>query len=390
MDIYQLEKSYQDWQQWFHKALKSLRLRGAFPLKFISNKALAISGIRRCGKTSAALWISKDFSNALYFNFEDPAIYLNANLRCFDELLVIHERATGQAADLVIFDEIQNIEGWEKWARKAVDTGLFKLVVTGSSAKMLSSEISTSLRGRVIEKTLWPLSFKEYLDFSASSKSKILAQLESYMQWGQFPEVAMLTSNADRKTLIKQYLSDILLKDIVDRYSIRNKRNLDQVLYYYLNNISSQHSYNRIKKAFHIGLDTVKEYTSYFKQVFLLFEVERFHFNFKVQSRDYKKVYVSETGLRNVHTLSPSHDFGKLAENIVFMELKRRGEDVYYFKETQEVDFVTIDNGRIKEAIQVCYSDLKDPGVRQREIAALNAHKRVSKEAQGGTSLAFK
>jgi predicted AAA+ superfamily ATPase len=174
-----------------------------------------------------------------------------------------------------------------------------------------------------------------------------------------------------KELLLRQYLSDIVHQDIINRYQIRNKRNLDRILIYYQTNVSSLHSYASIKKAFQIPTDTIADYTQALKDAFLIFEVERFHQNLKTQSRDPRKVYVADFGLRRVGARSPEADVGKLLENLVFLELKRRHAEIFYFKESQEVDFLITKNYSPRMAIQVCAYGMDTPTTRKREIAAL-------------------
>lgn len=369
-----LKRAIEDWMGWYLKTASQLVHREqehALPKK----NALALLGVRRCGKSYSAVDISRAIRDrTFYFNFEDPLFLEDNTVQNLDELISVFIENFGQTPQLLIFDEIQNIVGWERWIRKAVDLGKYQIILTGSSAKLLSSEISTSIAGRCLEENLWPLSYSEYLTFShlePKSGDEHLRYFLSYMQWGSFPEVVLLSTQEEKKKLLRQYLNDIVLKDIINRHQIRVKRGLDQIVLHYLTNLSSLHSYNSIKKAYTLNLETVQEYTQYLNEAFLFFEVPRFHPNLKVQARDPKKVYCIDTGLRNVNSFSLHDDYGKLAENSVYIHLRRLGQSVTYFKGHGEVDFLVMNFGKPIQAIQVCYSNLENPETLHRELTSL-------------------
>ena len=284
------------------------------------------------------------------------------------------KKKRGKSPKLVILDEIQNVQGWERWVRKAIDLGHYQIVVTGSSSHLLSSEIATAISGRVIEQTIWPLSLSEYLTFlgkTPSTKGAWLRALENYLRWGGFPKVILTPDENDRIILLKQYLSDIVLRDVVARHSIKNQQALHQIVGFYLTGLSCLHSYNSLRKAFEFSIELASTLTGYLTQAFLVFEMSRYHPNLKVQARDPKKIYVIDTGLRTVSLQSDREDWGRLAENAVYLELRRRGKQAFYYKQVQEVDFVITELGKPVDAIQVCYSDLEDQETRNREINAL-------------------
>ncbi|OFZ82595.1 MAG: hypothetical protein A2583_07790 [Bdellovibrionales bacterium RIFOXYD1_FULL_53_11] len=372
----EIKKITDDWQSWF-QASKNILVARSQKLSLPKNNALAITGVRRCGKTFAAVELAKNFQNVLYVNFEDPSFYQDNSVRNLDNIISVYTEYSGTAPGMVLFDEIQNIDGWERWARKAVDMKKWPLVITGSSSRLLGSEISTAISGRCIEKQLWPLSLGEYITFTGShggtslSQDGYLAALRSYMRWGGFPQCVQSASEADKTELLRQYMNDLVYKDIINRHKIRTKRNLDQMTGYYLANISKLHSYSGLKKAFGISTETSSEYGGFLEEAFLFFEVKRFHPNQKVQSRDPKKIYVIDTGLRNANTPSGANDTGKLAENIVYVHLRRKGCGVRYFSENRETDFVVMQDGEPVDAIQVCYSDMQDAETYRREVEGL-------------------
>lgn len=370
----ELKKALQDWQQWLNKNSHLI-----IPRRSLSSQqkdlCLALTGVRRSGKSSMTVQLALGrLEETFFFNFEDPIFFPGASVEVLDQLLSLYEEETGKMPKLVILDEIQNVQGWERWVRKAIDLGHYQIVVTGSSSHLLSSEIATAISGRVIEQTIWPLSFSEYLIFlgkTPSTKGTWLRALENYLRWGGFPKVILTPDENDRIILLKQYLSDIVLRDVVARHSIKNQQALHQIVSFYLTGLSCLHSYNSLRKAFEISIELASTLTGYLTQAFLVFEMSRYHPNLKVQTRDSKKIYVIDTGLRTVSLQSDREDWGRLAENAVYLELRRRGKQAFYYKQVQEVDFVITELGKPVDAIQVCYSDLEDQETRNREISAL-------------------
>ena len=370
----ELKKALQDWQQWLNKNSHLIVPRSSL-LSQQKDLCLALTGVRRCGKSSMTVQLALGrLEETFFFNFEDPIFFPGANVEVLDQLLSLYEEEMGKIPKLVILDEIQNVQGWERWVRKAIDLGHYQIIVTGSSSHLLSSEIATAISGRVIEQTIWPLSLSEYLTFlgkTPSTKGTWLRSLEDYLRWGGFPKVILTPDENDRIILLKQYLSDIVLRDVVARHSIKNQQALHQIVSFYLTGLSCLHSYNSLRKAFAISIELASTLTGYLTQAFLVFEMGRYHPNLKVQARDPKKIYVIDTGLRTVSLQSDREDWGRLAENAVYLELRRRGKQAFYYKQEQEVDFVITELGKPIDAIQVCYCDLEDPETQSREINAL-------------------
>ena len=375
IDRHHIKSSLDDWTDWQKSTAKSAISRKKF-LSWPDGMALALVGVRRSGKTFLSLEIARSrYKHILYFNFEDPIVTLFNDVRIFDEIISVFSEHFGGPPDCVIFDEIQNVANWEKWVRKTVDINHWPLIVTGSSAKLLGSEISTSIAGRCIEHQVWPLSYKEFMEFTkvvASSALAHLAVMQNYMMWGGFPAAVLENEPIQRKIILDQYVNDILLKDVAERHQIRSMTMLSQLLVYAYSNISSDFSYNAVQRAFGINTATVQDYCGFLNDAFVLFEVSRFHRNLKVQARDSKKIYAIDPGLRRTRSRSPSEDTGKVAENLIYIELRRRGHRIYYYKNRGEVDFLTTDEaGKPLHAIQVCYSNMENPETYEREVGSL-------------------
>ncbi|MEZ4755038.1 MAG: ATP-binding protein [Bdellovibrionota bacterium] len=370
-----LKQSIDEWMNFYRRQRGSLIKRTAptLPTKDIAS---AIIGVRRSGKTSIAIESDSEqlSQNVFYYNFEDPLFYAGADLNNLDSLISIASEYSENKIKHLILDEIQNVDGWERWLRKIIDQKQFRVTVTGSSAKLLSSEIATSLTGRTIQSTIWPLSFKEFLKFKGNNSCDRLDLLNSFREFmthGGFPEVVLSDDLNFKKRLLRQYLNDITHKDIVNRYSIRNKKVLDSIILYYISNISSLHSYTSLNKAFGADVETISDYTQALEDSFLIFELSRFHRNLKVQKRDSRKIYCVDTGMRNASSRSLSDDTGKLLENIVYIELRRNELDIYYYKGEKEVDFLVTENMKPIKAIQVCALEMQTEKTRDREISAL-------------------
>jgi uncharacterized protein len=371
-----LLKSLRDWLNWFMRESQGLQIRSSV-IRIPKELCLALTGVRRSGKTFTALQIAREadlLKETFYYNFEDPVCLTGATARDIETLISLFEEERGCSPLLVILDEVQYVEGWEKWVRKAVDMKQFGIIVTGSSSRLLSSEFATAISGRVIEKAIWPLSFKEFVSFKGRkpiSEGQWLHELNHYMRWGGFPKPTLMDTEEERIDLLKQYLSDIVLRDVLNRHKILNHLALNQIVSWYLTNIASLHSYTAIKNAFGISTDLAATLSSYLAEAYLAFELSRYHLNMKVQTRDPKKVYLIDNGLRTVSLLSEREVWGRLAENTVYIELRRRNKQVFYYKNEGEVDFLVTELGKPQQAIQVCFSDLEDEKTRERELSSL-------------------
>ncbi len=304
-----LKKAVKDWMEWFKRFSAELFPRTNLP-QFRHDLCLALTGVRRSGKTSTAVQIAKELKEidfTFYFNFEDPVFFSGTKVESIDILITLYEELFGHAPKLVILDEVQNVIGWEKWVRKAIDIGRYQVIVTGSSSQLLSSEIATAISGRVLEHTIWPLSFPECLAFrrtKPSSEGQWLREMNNYLSWGGFPKVSLIEEESNRIVLLKQYLSDIVLRDVVARHTIKNHHVLNQIVTWSLTGLSCPHSYTALRKAFGISTELASLLTHYLFQAFLVFEVTRYHPNLKVQARDPKKIYVIDSGLRTVSLVS--------------------------------------------------------------------------------------
>ncbi len=343
-----------------------------------TKEVIDITGVRRSGKSSIfkLLILNLERKMCIYVNFEDPFFIENNSAEVIEELVEVYEVNFSTNLKYIFFDEIQNILGWERAIRKLRDSGKYKIFITGSSSKLLSSELSSSLTGRHLSYTVFPFSFREYLSYHktdylnrrqmALNELKIIKHFAGYLKTGGFPEV-VLTENF---ALLKDYFYDIIQKDVVARHNIRQKETLERIGMYLLSNSSKQISLNSIQNTFNISFELARDYVNYFKETFLFLELKQFSFSLKKQEKTAKKIYCVDLGMAATISFKFSEDRGRLLEHIVFLELCRSGADIYYYKNknNQEVDFFV--RARKKELIQVSWT-LENERTHNREINAL-------------------
>jgi uncharacterized protein len=330
-------------------------------IDMISSHAIIISGIRRCGKSTILLYLMNQVKQCHYFNFEDLKA-ASFEISDFEKLesIFAEEKKT---SDYFFFDEIQNIEQWEKFARDLLDKKK-KVFITGSNASLLSKELGTRLTGRHIRYEIFPFSYNEMLQFSKLKPG--VGSFAKYLENGGFPEYL-----ADNNIKILQELfNDIIARDIVMRHGIRNIREIRDIGLYLLSNVGKEFSFNGLKKIFNLGsVNTVISYLSFLEDSYLLFTVPKFDFSLKKQIINPKKIYAIDSGLINANSASFSSDFGRILENIVFIALRRKEQQVFYYKNKRECDFVVKVKNQISEAYQVCYE--LNSGNQEREIEGL-------------------
>lgn len=355
-----------------------------------TKKIITLVGVRRCGKTSIMYEminrLTKTISktNIFFLNFEDERLELISDeldlvIQAFRELYP--EQNLSEC--YFFFDEIQNVAGWEKFIRRVYDTLSKNIYITGSNSKLLSSEIATSLRGRTLIFEVFPLSFSEYLRFkniavdlySSKSLAYIKNALDRFLKEGAFPETLFLDESHANKTL-QEYFNVLLYKDLCERYSITNivalKFFLKRLLSSTTKQISINKIYNELKSHnIKIGKNTLYEFLEYAQNIYLSLTLHRYDASLVIQELGEKKVYTIDIGLNNAVEFRFSDNIGKSLENALFLELKRKGYELYYHRESKsECDFLVVQNGTIREAIQVSY-DISEDETRSREIKGL-------------------
>lgn len=357
--------------------------------RFIPHKEIVlISGVRRSGKSSLLRLVCDDIladpavpkANILYLNFDDERL-VSFSIEDFETLYVAFlEQDRPEGRKFLFLDEIQNVKGWEKWLNRLHEFEDVKIFVTGSNAALLSSEISTALTGRNRQIVNLPFSFREFLSFrgyTAETKNFYLREdkleirnlFKEYSTLGGFPEVLKYGDT----TLLEQYYTDILYRDIIARYGIKNIKEIKELLLFLATNPGTVQSYKSLQNVARIkSIGTVKNYLEALASVYLFYFIDMFDYSIKRQIYNPAKVYCIDTALSNAVNFSFTRNLGHLYENIVFLELKRKAGDLYYWKshKGREVDFVVKKGLKIVEAIQVCFT-LAEEKTRARELRAL-------------------
>jgi predicted AAA+ superfamily ATPase len=354
-----------------------------------SRKIISLVGVRRSGKTSilfdAINGLRKKIAveNIVYINFEDDRLF-PTSLKDLNHLIESYFELYPDKIDEKIYlflDEIQNIEQWEKFIRRIYDTLNVSIFITGSSAKLLSSEIATALRGRTLTYEVFPLSFREYLRFrnieikkhSTRSLNFIKNALDDYIYCGGFPETVAQPRDIQQR-ILRDYIDLIVYRDIVERYGVKNHALLKHVIKYSFSNMATLVSvtklYNDLKsQGYKVSKDTLFDYFSMLNDAYALFNIPVFRNSVREEQRNPKKIYAIDNGFKMIFSASISQDDSKLYENTVFLQLRRQTREVYYFKQKQEVDFYAVINQQ-KILANVSYN-IAAPETRKREVRGL-------------------
>jgi uncharacterized protein len=315
-------------------------------LKLVPNFALIITGIRRSGKTTLLhQLLATQQVDTFFLNFEDTR-FVGFETDDYTRLLTVIQQS---GSKILFFDEIQFLPNWELFIRQLLDDD-YQVIVTGSNATLLSKELGTKLTGRHLSRELLPFSYKEFLTFFELQNS--VSALESYMQKGGFPEYL----KNDNGAILNQLLDDIINRDIIVRYSVKDAISLKRLAVYLISNIGKPVAGNKLKELFAIkSTTTILEYFSYLENTYVVQFVQKFSFSLKTQIRNPKKVYVIDLGLFSQNSIVFSDENGRSLENLVYLHLRRNYREIYYFNEKKECDFVVMKNGQIVQLIQVCY-----------------------------------
>jgi len=360
-------------------------------LQIPENVSMIISliGARRSGKTYLMYNVMKSLLQSgvaiqqlVYLNFEDERLNVETSdldliLQSYSELYPDVELKNVY----FFFDEIQNITGWEKFVRRVYDTLTKKIYITGSNSKLLSTEIATSLRGRTITYTVYPLSFREYLEFkevdtditTTQNKAKVIHYLHEFLYNGGFPETISYDKEL-RLKILQIYFNTMIYRDIVERYKVSEPLILKYFLKKMFANVGKPLSVNKIYKDlksmnYKISNNYLYDYQEYCNTVFLSISIPKFDFSEIKQEKSDKKVYAIDTGLLSAIEFSMSTNLGKLFENMVLLELIKENNEVFYYKDRYECDFI-VKKDNIYLPIQVSYS-VENQDTDKREIRGL-------------------
>ena len=359
-----------------HGRMIQRTIQPRFVEMFSTDLIKVVMGVRRCGKSILALQSLAGKSYG-YVNFDDERLIgvKTSDLNHFLEAV----KEIDPAATFLLLDEVQNVEGWELFVSRLKRKG-YNVVVTGSNSKLLSRELATHLTGRHFSIDLYPFSFLEFLayrqftpdadgNYSTEQRAEIKRHLEEFLEFGGFPEVWRLDA---KRMYLRELFDRIISRDIISRYGIKYVRDLKELALYAISNFSSRITYHKIRNLFDIkSVHTVKNYLHFLQEAYLLYQVESFSFKLKERLTGPRKIYCIDTGLINSIVPGMSGNKGRLMENVVFLELKRRGNEIYtYLNAKSEVDFLVREGLKVTQLIQVCFS-LADPQTKKREMKAL-------------------
>lgn len=369
-------------------------------LNIADNMVSSIIGARRSGKSFRALQgavelvAGKSISSldqVCFLDFDNPILSCMAatDLKLIQQTFLKLNPGFELKTPLVfILDEIHKISGWEEYVIELSRNPFWKVLVTGSSSKMMRDEITTELRGKAISTMVYPLSFREFLDFKGIGRKKLstIGQVETrrafdeYLEWGAFPAIPALDEYV-REQLLREYFDTMILRDILQRFNVSKPRQCIQLYRYLLSNngrpFTIKSSAGFLKEAgFSTSRDSVREYIHMAEDAWLLFTVPVFSHSLKAQERNYKKIYVVDWALANKNSLSWDGSRSRAMENIVYIHLRRNWPNVFYYStkgKNQEVDFLAVDNHAHPEMCVQVSMDISNPDTLKRELEPLVA-----------------
>ncbi len=327
---------------------------------------IAILGTRRSGKTNLMLQLIQKLpkNNVCFLKVDDARI--KKDFQTIERLIEEYQMLKEPKGRTYLFmDEIQVLPRWQEYLKTIYDLRDCKIIISGSNSSMLKQDAVSKLTGRIIPTTTYPFSLREYLRLKGISvtgkvsmltkKLAIKKQFYEYLKEGGFPEAVLQEDKFLKTAILEEYLSSIVLKDVLLHHNLSNSRKLLEISQYIISNSAKAFNFKRLAEMFRVSKDTIAAYIEYFEEAYLLFKVHIFDYSLKKQLVNPKKIYSIDTGLANSVSFRFSEDKGRLLENAVFIELKRRGKEVYYHKDKKECDFITTEKGKPTEAIQVTW-----------------------------------
>ena len=359
-------------------------------------KIVSLLGPRRAGKTYSLFYVIQQLQKEvardrlIYINFEDDRLF-PLKLKDMDDFLQSYYELYPTNRDEKVwffFDEIQEVPNWEKFIRRIWDTENCRIYLTGSSSKLLSRELATSLRGRTLPYEIFPLSFSEFLNFNEIKANKktskgqatILHWFDRWLEQGGFPELVFLPKELHRRT-VDEYIDLMLYRDLMERFSLKKPSLLKYLLKHVVSNLANSMSVNKIfndikSQGFKLSRATVYDYLSHLEEAFLIFNVNIWHRSIRSQAQMPSKIYLVDAAFKSAMTIG--EDKGRLLENAVFLHLRRQGLQLHYVLKKQEVDFYW-KNGT---PINVCYG-FYHPQTREREVKGMLEALRFLEEDTG-------
>lgn len=383
----------EDWNCWskpFKKSFTRKSYEDEVLQKSTTNEIIFLKGVRRSGKSTILRNHIENLIKAgipskqiLFVNLEDPRFASELSLDLLEEIKkAYHYYLSPNDKPYIFLDEIQNIDNFEKWLLKEYELDSAHLFATGSNSKLLSKEIGSALSGRYLGVQVSPLSFKEFLTFSnitidspyqlLTQKELLEKKFELYMDYGGFPQVTLIEDISLKEAELKSYFDSILLRDIVARYKLDNFKSLEQLAILLLSSIANPMSITKMSKKLGVSFDLANRYFEYLENTFMVQTLPLFDWSLQKQFSNPKKVYSIDTGLSKRVSFEVGKRKGDLLENIVYLELKRRFDELYYFKTKQgyEIDFLVKERERVTHLIQVSLT-LENEKTKKRELRAL-------------------
>jgi hypothetical protein len=391
--------------EWLHEVtLPPLTAREMRSLNLRKQRAiLAVAGPRRAGKTYYLYQLIQNLleskeavrEDILFVDFEDYRLQ-GFGPPDVDTLFTVFQQLTGRYPRFLFFDEIQHIPDWNRILRTLHNRQRYTIVVSGSNSSLLSREIASELRGRYEDILMLPFSFREVLRFRntsfdpamlhTSERGRLIQAFDDYLQFGGFPETLSRSEPAEKRRLLQTYYRTIFYKDILERYSIKARSVLDQMMGSLVESYSRTFSISTFEKQLKAsGLTgskrTIANYLHFLEEAFFLFTTEKFAYSSRKRMMNPKKVYLMDTGFASLGSAF-TENRGHLLENVVALELLRRQRQMFYFKEAQECDFILKEDRIPSEAWQVCWE--MTPRNEQRELKGLIEAMRHYKIPKGG------
>ncbi|MGM5485306.1 MAG: ATP-binding protein [Nanobdellota archaeon] len=368
------------WKEKFDFNLKQREIFNEVDELIDIKEAVFFTGIRRSGKTSVMYHIISRLlkkvpeENILYLNLDDEVL----QFKRLEDILQTYKKLFPDIKGkiYVFLDEIQNIDGWERWVKNKHDSFEdIKFFISGSKSHMLK-KTSSLLTGRMVEIEIYPLSFREFLDFKGyrrleilSEKHRMKKEFEEYMKYGGFPEIVLQENDRTKTLLLKEYYDSIKNKDILTYFDIKESGKFERMSLYMITNISRQMSVSKIAKTVGLSKSIAEKYLDYSEMMYLFLELNHYNYSIKKQVTMPRKIYTIDTGIFNATSFQFSSNIGRLLENLIFVELKRNGQEIYYYTERNECDFVIKEGNNIVEALQIC-AELNEDN-KERELKGL-------------------
>ena len=342
-----------------------------------SNLIKLITGPRRVGKSTQALLMLRN-TNFAYLNFDSQALLESWNSNLVMRML----NDVYPDYDYILLDEVQNLDGWDLWISELYREGK-NLIITGSNAKMLSSEMATALTGKYLQVEMLPFSLEEFFDWNGLNLKELGSEqtteravlIDDYLRNGGYPEV--VKARQLTLTYLDTLFDSIVWKDVAKRHHVRNVSDLNNLALYFVSNFCNAVSANELTRELGFSsVNTTKKYMDYLHEPFMFYYLYRYNNKLRLMKKASRKVYVVDNGFVAAKAFSLSENLGRLLENQVFIELLRRGYDceksIFYYRSRndKEVDFVLRDGTRIERLVQVCY-DMSSPKTQKRETDSL-------------------